>query len=260
LTSNRFFIKRKNIKFPFAYVDGEEHHHLKRVARIQPHENVWLFDDKGLSYFAQVDEVGRERTKFLIKRIREKDEPNIKITLAQTLLKTKTMELVLQKSTELGAMRIIPVITSRSIVKVEQKGHAKMDRWKRITIEASKQCGRATLPVIFPPTPLERFFNERNETERLFLNERGGKDLKDILCSPSDSAKYSVFPPSSVIILIGPEGGWTDKEEHDILDCGFKAVGISRQVLRAETAAISALAMISHFWDREDVSPRTESR
>ena len=84
---------------------------------------------------------------------------------------------------------------------------------------------------------------------KLFLNERGGEYLKDILlCHHSAVSKQAVLP-SSVILLIGPEGGWTVDEEQDILGCGFKAVSLGNLILRAETAAVSSLAMISHFWN-----------
>lgn len=249
MTSDRFFVKRKNIQFPSVFLEGEEHYHLSRVARIRPTEKVWLFDEFGASYLARVNEIRANNTWLSILEEKEVEVPKVRITLAQSLVKAKKMELILQKAVELGVTVFIPVKTVRSIVKVEEKVERKTQRWKTIALEASKQCGRSFVPRILPPVSLKHLLEKRKENRKLFLNERRGKYLRDILLPSSDSESGNEFPPSSVIVLIGPEGGWTDEEEQDILRCGFEAVSLGSRMLRAETAAICSLAMISHFWD-----------
>lgn len=249
MTSNRFSIKQSNIRSSSVFLDGEEHHHLSKVARIRPREKVWLFDERGTNYLARVEEITQERTRLAILERQVTAEPRVKITLAQALIKSKKMESILQKATELGATTIIPVITTRTVVRIEERAEKKLERWQKIINAAAKQSKISFLPSIFSPVTLEKLVKERDEAKKLVLSENKGKYLRDILIQGSDSGVEREEPPSSVLILVGPEGGWTREEEEYILDHGYEAVSLGRQVLRAETASLSSLAMISHFWN-----------
>ena len=249
MTSNRFFIKKSDIHSSTLLLYGDEHHHLSRVARIKPEEKVWLFDEQGANYLAKVEEIRKDLTRLSILQTLDKNKPKIKITLAQALLKSKKMDLIIQKSTELAVTDIIPVITARTIVKVEEKIQKKIERWKKIALEAVKQSQRSFLPSISPPMPIEKLVEGRREEKKLLLSENRGKYLRDILIENSCSELKMRKPPSSVLILVGPEGGWTDEEEKFILDNGYEAVSLGGQTLRAETAALCSLVLISHFWN-----------
>jgi len=227
LTSNRFFIKQSNIRSSYVFLDGEEHHHLSRVARIKPGEKVWLFDERGTNYLARVEEVTKEKTRLAILERRVTPEPRVEITLAQALIKSKKMNSIIQKATELGVTTIIPVITARTVVRIEERAEKKLERWQKIIKAAAKQSKISFLPSISSPVTLEKLVEERDEAKKLVLSEN----------------------TSSAIILVGPEGGWTSEEEEYILDHAYEAVSLGRQVLRAETAALASLAMISHFWN-----------
>ena len=159
------------------------------------------------------------------------------------------MEFLLQKTTELGADRFLPVIAERSIVKVEGKIEKKIERWTRIVREAAKQSGNVKVPAILLPKPLSEVLEEGEDDLNIFLNERGGKYMRDILMGDHHITEQAQRIPKSIKVLIGPEGGWTEQEEHDILDHGYTAVSLGPQTLRAETAAISCLALINHFWN-----------
>lgn len=249
MTSNRFSIKQSNIRSSSVFLDGEEHHHLSKVARIKPREKVWLFDERGTNYLARVEEITQERTRLAILERQVTPEPRVKITLAQALIKSKKMDSILQKATELGATTIIPVITTRTVVRITERAEKKLERWQKIINAAAKQSKISFLPSIFSPVTLEKLVKERDEAKKLVLSENKGKYLRDILIRGSDSGVEREEPPSSVLILVGPEGGWTSEEEEYILDHGYEAVSLGRQVLRAETASLSCLAMISHFWN-----------
>ena len=249
MTSNRFFIKKSDIHSSTLLLYGDEHHHLSRVARIKPEEKVWLFDEQGANYLAKVEEIRKDLTRLSILQTLDKNKPKIKITLAQALLKSKKMDLIIQKSTELAVTDIIPVITARTIVKVEEKIQKKIERWKKIALEAVKQSQRSFLPSISSPMPIEKLVEGRREEKKLLLSENRGKYLRDILIENSGSELKMRKPPSSVLILVGPEGGWTDEEEKFILDNGYEAVSLGGQTLRAETAALCSLVLISHFWN-----------
>ncbi len=197
MTVNRFFIRKDQLHFPRAVLTGEEHHHLKSVVRIHPEEEVWLFDENGMSYLAKVEELSKDKTHlYILKKITQKRFLS-RITLAQAFIKPNKMDLIVQKATELGVMSIVPVVTSRTLVKMEHHMDKKLIRWKRIALEAVKQCGRNILPEIQ-----------------------------------------------------SPQGGWTDDEEIDILRHEFEAVNLGSNILRSETAAIAAIAMINHFWNQ----------
>jgi 16S rRNA (uracil1498-N3)-methyltransferase len=212
-------------------------------------DRVWLFDEHGTEYLARLDQTGREHTELSVIEQREKKAPSVKITLAQSLIKAQRLEFLLQKTTELGADRFLPVISARSIVKVEGKIEKKLERWARIVREAAKQSGNIKVPKILPPRPLIEVLEESEEDLKIFLNDRGGKLLKEILMGGHEFGKQAKGIPQSVKVLIGPEGGWTEQEEHDILDHGYIAVSLGPQTLRAETAAISCLVLINHFWN-----------
>jgi 16S rRNA (uracil1498-N3)-methyltransferase len=249
LTSNRFFVKKSDIKSSSLLLYGDEHHHLSRVARIKPEEKVWLFDEQGTNYLAMVEEIRKDMTRMSILQTLDKNKPKIKITLAQALLKSKKMDLIIQKSTELAVTNIIPVITARTIVKVEEKIQKKIERWKKIALEAVKQSQKSFLPSISFPMPLEKLVERKGDEKKLLLSENKGKYLRDILIEKSGSDFKIPKPPSSALILIGPEGGWTDEEEKFILKNGYEAISLGEQTLRAETAALCSLVLISHFWN-----------
>lgn len=249
MTSKRFFIKQGNIQFHTVTLYGEEHHHLSRVARIRPGERVWLFDQRGRNYLARVEKIRKNGTELFIMERMDKDEPGIKITLAQALLKLSKMEIIIQKATELGVLTVIPVITSRTVVKIEEKTQEKMERWKRIAREAAKQSQGCLVPSISFPLPLARLLKEREDEKKLLLSENRGQYFRDILTQNPLCGASKEGPPSSVLILVGPEGGWTEEEEAKILSHGYQAVSLGRRILRAETAAICSLSLISHFWN-----------
>lgn len=249
MTSKRFFIKKSDLRSSTILLHEEEHHHLSRVARIKPEEKVWLFDEQGTSYLARVEEIRKDATRLSILEKLDKVKPKVNITLAQALIKSKKMDIIIQKSTELGITNIIPVITTRVIVKVEEKIQKKIERWNKIALEAVKQSQISFLPSILSPIPLKKLIEERHEEKKLLLSENRGKYLRDILIRNSGSELQIEEPPSSVLILVGPEGGWTEEEEKYILKHGYEAVSLGRQILRAETAALCSLALISHFWN-----------
>lgn len=249
MTSNRFAIKQNDIHSSSVILYGEEHHHLSRVARINPKDKVWLFDEHGTHYLARVEEIQKEKTRLTILEKQDASNPRVKITLAQALIKSKRMDNIIQKATEFGVTTLIPVITERTVVRIEGKTEKKLDRWKNIIRAAAKQSHTSFIPSILPPMALEKLVKERDEVKKLVLSENRGLYLRDVISRDARSWGEKDEYPSSVIVLVGPEGGWTDEEERYILDHGYDAVSLGKQILRTETAALSSLAIISHFWN-----------
>jgi 16S rRNA (uracil1498-N3)-methyltransferase len=208
---------------------------------------VWLFDAHGGNYLAQVEKIGEEKTKLAILEKKEAVKPKTEITLAQALLKTKKMELILQKATELGMLHFLPVVAARSIVKAEVKSGKKLERWKKIIQEAAKQSNVSWIPSVSPLVSVQEVIVRKDVEKKILLSENKGKYLRGVIFQGSNSKR--ILQPRSAMILIGPEGGWEKEEEKFILDHGFEPVCLGSNILRAETAAIAALAILSHFWN-----------
>jgi 16S rRNA (uracil1498-N3)-methyltransferase len=256
LTSNHFFIKKSQVGEDSLCLEGPEHHHLSRVVRLQPYDEIWLFDEEGTRYRARIEDIGRHKTRLHLLEKTVAIPNGVRIRLGQALLKAKALEWIIRKATELGIHSFVPILTNRCVIKLEERSEKKVQRWSRIAREASKQCRSGIPPDILAPRTLNVFLLETVADKKLFLCEHCSRSLKDVLRL---TAEAPAAPPD-VTILVGPEGGWTADEEKSVLDGGYEAVSVSKNVLRAETASLAAVAIIAHFWDREHVSPGTKSR
>jgi 16S rRNA (uracil1498-N3)-methyltransferase len=249
LTSNRFCVDKADVRLPLAVLKGKEHHHLARVVRIRPGDIVWLSDQEGTSYRARVERIGDDETRLYVLEHESGIAQKHRLVLAQSVLKQKAMEWGLQKATELGVAAVEPILTARTVVKLAERWENKHERWIRILREAAKQCGRPLPPELIEPVSLNSWLEQPRDALKLVLDESGGTRLKDVvLASFSDSTNRGGLP-EEIIILVGPEGGWTNDEQKAILEHGFEAVDLGDNSLRAETAAITSLAIISHFWN-----------
>ncbi len=241
MTANQFFVPVIAGGAARLVLQGGEHRHLARAARVRVGDEVWLFDGSGRRCLARVEKVGRDRTEAAVLRIEEPEAPRTRIALAQCLMEAKKLETVLEKAAELGCADFIPVISARSLKAAGERADRKLERWQRIAREAAKQCKARLLTEVHPPRPLGELLRDAGAARRLFLSEHGGRALKDIVTAAGS--------PVSVLLLVGPKGGWTEGEEDGIRRAGFEAVSLGRRILRAETAAVAGAAMISHFWN-----------
>ncbi|MFZ2055067.1 MAG: 16S rRNA (uracil(1498)-N(3))-methyltransferase [Candidatus Aminicenantales bacterium] len=246
MTSNHFLVEQKNLRPPYARLEGEEHHHLCRVLRVRSGEKVWLVDKQGSSFRAEVIEVGRQQTRLLVLEKEEPSAAKIRLVLAQALIKSKTMDLVIQKATELGVQAVVPIEASRSVLKLEGRERARLERWRKIAREAAKQSRRTDIPLIHAPHPFSVFLESRDEPKKFILCEDEGILLRDILVEAPVDSVSSAMP--GVVLLVGPEGGWSKEEEQRAMEKGFEAVSLGTRILRSETAALAALAAIQIFW------------
>lgn len=246
LTSNHFLVRQKNLRPPRALLDAEEHHHLSRVLRMGPGERVWLVDEQGNSYRAEVEEVDRRETRLLILEKKEASAGRLNLVLAQALIRSKNMDLVVQKATELGVDVIIPVEAARSVVRFEEGNTGKLERWRKLAGEAAMQSRRSDIPIIQPPQSYLSFLKDRTEPRRFILCEDGGMALRDILVAGPAQPEHP--KAATAVVLVGPEGGWTRDEEEQAIKTGFKAVSLGSRILRAETAALASLSAFSIFW------------
>lgn len=245
MTSNQFFSGRIDPDAFQAFLEGDEHHHLARVARIRAGDQVWIFDSRGKRFLTEVEEVGKDRTRLRIIRAAEGGEADLRIVLGQACAKPKAMDFIVQKATELGVSMIVPLRTARSLPLGESGGGKKLERWRRIALEAAKQSCRPAVPEIEPFLALAVFAGLDLPGEKIFLSENGGVLLREILM---DGLKR-IPRPDRVTLLTGPEGGWAPDEEKTLAGLGFHPVSLGRTIVRAETAAVCGVGMISHFWN-----------
>jgi len=229
-----------------VHLEGEEHHHLSHVAQLHPDDKVWLFDEEGNTYTALIEKISKTSSSLSIISQQTKRDSGTRLILSQAAIKSKKMDILLQKATELGMTDFIPVQSTRSLIKINDRFESKKARWNKIIIAALKQCRRSIRPIIHPPMTLSTLAQDRQNRLKLFLSENKGKRLIDILHLMSQEKKDK---PDSILIACGPEGGWTEKEEHYIVMNDFTCASLGIYSLRSETAAISCLAARQQFWD-----------
>lgn len=244
MTSNQFFVSSIGPVKATALVEGDEHHHLARVSRTRIGEEIWLFDASGRRCRGRVKSVGLEKTEVLILEHVEPPVMKMKLTLGQSLVNSKKMDFILQKSTELGLAAFVPILAKRSLPRDEAGTEARLIRWAAVAREAAKQSKGTRIPAIGRPQKTADFAAERTDDFKAFLSERGGILLKEILTGRDETVSWS-----TAAVCVGPEGGWTATEEAVLRDRGFRAVSLGRPVLRTETAAILAVGFLSHFWN-----------
>jgi 16S rRNA (uracil1498-N3)-methyltransferase len=216
---------------------GPPAHHLVRVLRIRPGDAVTVFDGSGSEWRTTVSGIDGRR---LVVRIHAEERPErecpVSITLFQGLCRGERMDLVVQKTTELGAARIIAVSCDRSTVKLDEKRAAKrLEHWRGVSISASEQSGRVRVPAVSGPIGMDEALADRSDL-RLALVPTAETRLT------AHVAEMAL--PESIALLIGPEGGFSDEELDALGAAGWVAVALGPRILRTETAGIVALAAV----------------
>jgi 16S rRNA (uracil1498-N3)-methyltransferase len=246
VTANQFYVPRIQKGADRIILEGAEHRHLAKAARVRPGELVRLFDARGGRGRARVESVGEDRTELALLEVEEPETVRTEVVLAPCLIEAKKLETLLEKAAELGCSDFVPVVSARSLRSAAERSGRKLDRWQRIVREAVKQSKGGRTTAVHAPRTLRDFLREPGGALRLFLSEHGGRPLRTIVTQHGSEGQD---PPASAVLLVGPKGGWTEDEEKDIRRAGFETVTLGRRILRAETAALAAAAMIMHFWN-----------
>jgi 16S rRNA (uracil1498-N3)-methyltransferase len=234
----RFFVDE--VRSGRAELTGDDARHLTRVLRVEAGQRYEISDNLNV-YLAEVETARKEHVAF---RTLEKLPPpaeTVRLVLCAALIKFDHFEWMIEKATELGVSEIVPVETIRSERGLERAAHKRVERWRRIALEASQQSRRAFLPEVFEPEPL-RDALARNANCRFALDENpAARPLNSAL--PAERHTHD-----TVALLIGPEGGWTDDERSQFTAANWSPVSLGPLVLRAETAALAALAIVNSAW------------
>ena len=231
----RFFALPESFRDERVLLDAEETHHLRDVLRLNEGANVAVFDGCGSEYSCTVAEVKKNETELLILNKLEPASPesNLELTLAAAMLKGEKLDLVVQKAVELGVKKLVPIRTKRT--EVRSKDSAKrVARWRKIALEASKQCGRAYLMTVADPLDLELLLSEGETANMFFFTERDGDKMPRSLADKKQTA------------VVGPEGGWDDIELAAARSAGARLITLGGRILRAETAAIAITAVLQN--------------
>jgi 16S rRNA (uracil1498-N3)-methyltransferase len=239
MARRRFFVEA--IERGHAQITGQDAHHLTRVLRVEPGQKFEISDNHNV-YLAEVETARKDLVRFQILEKIEAAEPVVHTVLFAALIKFERFEWLLEKATELGVGEVTPVRTERSEKGLEAAALKRIGRWQRIAREASEQSRRARLPIIESPIELADALRIE-EGHRFALEEAGARP---ILTAFPDVRQ----PGDRVALLVGPEGGWTDRERAAIAAAGWTTVSLGERILRAETAAIAALAIVNAAWER----------
>ncbi len=252
MTRRRFYAPPDSFAADGARValSAEETRHLRDVLRLREGEEVYVFDGRGREFLCAVG--GAARAKEALLEVRASVEPQrpespLALTLAVALLKGEKFDLVVQKATELGASAVAPVLTRRADVRLRDERDAarRLERWRRLALEAAKQSGRARVPAVEEPQAFESLVG-RTPVEgepRVLFAERGGASLSEAL-----DAGASAATPAAMTALVGPEGGWEDEEIELARRRGWRVVTLGGRTLRAETAALAVAALLQHLY------------
>ncbi len=239
MTSNQFFISQWPGGLKRFCLEGPEHHHLSRVARVRPGNLVWLTDGKGRRLLAEVEAIEPERT-WLRPLEMVEEAVRTRLILGLGLTKPAVFEFIIQKATELGVSEIQPLLTIRSQPLPADRLEKKTERWEKITREALKQCKGGSLPLIHRPLALEEAVSRKIAGSKIYLFEDSERYFRDILMTGRADEVY---------LLAGPEGGWAAKEKELMDGAGFQGLSLGSRILRTETAVLSAISLITHFWN-----------
>ncbi len=235
--ADRYFCSQPIIS-NHATLDGPEARHVARVMRASIGDTLVLFDGTGSEFVAEIDSLGRDTVELsIVSRETPNRELPFELSLAVALPKGDRQKWLVEKGTELGVTRLVPVKTERSVVVPSSKT---VDRLSRTVIEASKQCGRTRLMEIGTPVTWNEISSQVDPAATRLVAHPGGKRLGEIFPEGIESGR-------SIWVGIGPEGGFSDGEVDAACDKGWQKVNLGARILRIETAALAVAARLTEF-------------
>lgn len=230
-----------------AELTGHDAEHLVRVLRAEPGQLYEISDNHKL-YLAEIETATKSLVCFRIREPLDLPAPSVHISLLSALIKFERFEWLIEKATELGASEIRPVEAIRSERGLADAARKRLVRWEKIALEASQQSRRAHLPRIEPPFRLAKSL-QFDANIRLLLDEDA--TARPIL----DCLPYERAASDHVALMVGPEGGWTEEERQNAVAAGWTACSLGETILRTETAAIAALAVVRAAWAQSPLAP-----
>src|SRR5215211_468958 len=240
MTRRRFYAPPSAFADQTVTLTADEARHLRDVLRLKTGDEVYVFDGVGREFRCTVSSTKRYPAELRIESEVEpaKPESQLQLTLCVALLKGEKFDLVVQKATELGVTKVVPLITRYADIHLRDEADAtkRVARWQRIALEAAKQSGRAFVPEVSAPVSFDSLLANSRDGLRVMFSERGGGPMS------------SLTPSQIVTALVGSEGGWSDEEIEQAKAHDFHIVTLGGRILRAETAAIAVTTLLQHLF------------
>jgi len=234
----RFFVDQ--VRNGRAEISGDDAQHLTRVLRVEVGEKYEISDNHNV-YLAEVETARKSVVIFQTLSKIESVAPPVHVTLCAAIFKFDHFEWMIEKATELGVARVVPVIATRTERGLDMAAHKRVERWRRIGLEASQQSRRAHLPEIDEATPWKDALATSADQRYALEENPGAPPFLDALPQARKSS-------DAIALLVGPEGGWTDEERADFTQAAWTPVSLGPSILRAETAGIAGLSIINAAW------------
>jgi 16S rRNA (uracil1498-N3)-methyltransferase len=248
MRQNRIHVEQTIGEQRQIHLDGAAANHVTRVLRLRTGQELVLFDDSGFEYDAVIEAFLRDSVRVTLTGRRQMNrESPLDITLAQGISRGERMDFVVQKATELGVRRIVPVMMERTVVKLDAtQAETRHRHWRAVAVAACEQSGRNRLPEVAAPVALATFLHGEPATT---AHTNTVQPLKLVLDPDSQLNMRDIPPPSAgVSLLIGPEGGLSEAELAAALRSGYQGLRLGPRILRTETAALAALTAIQGRW------------
>ncbi|MEL7567950.1 MAG: 16S rRNA (uracil(1498)-N(3))-methyltransferase [Dehalobacterium sp.] len=238
---NRFFVLPEQIVNAVITITGSDVNHIGRVLRLKAGDQIMVADGTGREYLAELTEIDEQKVEAAIKEsLASANEPPLDVYLLQGLPKGEKMELIIQKCTEIGIRKIIPVNMERTVIRLTgEKAEKRRERWQRIAAEAAKQCQRSMVPEVAPICNLTQAIKQLPEPAMLIMPWEEAKDL-----GLKDFFRNNIPFSGPIALIIGPEGGISRDEALFAEEHGAVKVSLGPRILRTETAGLVALSII----------------
>jgi 16S rRNA (uracil1498-N3)-methyltransferase len=243
---NRFFLPPEHCQDASLCLTGEEAHHAQHVVRVRPGELVAVVDGAGHEFLCELQRYDRDKARLTV--VEKHFQPTLpsQVTLLQAVPKGKLMDAIIQKATELGVFRIVPLLSERVVVRFDDKeGARKAEKWRLVAREAIKQCGSARVPTVELPLTPNQFLARKESFDLALIAslESSSRSARDYFRAFEVGRRQM---PRSVCVWVGPEGDFTPGETEAIKSHGALPITLGRLVLRVETAAIYCLSILNH--------------
>jgi 16S rRNA (uracil1498-N3)-methyltransferase len=240
---HKFFVPKDNFQGESIIIEGDDVKHIYKVLRLNAGNKICINNCEGEEFLGEIEYINKKEVKVLIlEKLAINNESEVEIFLYQGLPKSSKMDLIVQKTTELGIRAVTPIITKRVVVKSELKEFKKLDRWNRIALEASKQSKRSLIPTINSPIDFEDLITELKQMDLIVVpyENQKGYGIKKLFYNV-DKGKFK-----KVAIIIGPEGGFEEEEIEILKSIGAEIVTLGPRILRTETAGFTCLNLIMY--------------
>lgn len=239
----RYFLPPEGFVGDQVYIAGDDAHHLIRVMRAEPGDEIICCDGRGRTVLVRLAELGKtEVSGTIVRELPANGEAAVRVWVAQSLPKGDKLETVLQKGTELGAARFIPFLSERTVVHYDAKKEEKrLDRWRKIVKEAAEQSHRSAVPEVLAPLSWKDLLALIPEADLAILcyEKESGVQLRTLLREAGNLRE-----DARILVIIGPEGGITEREAEEAERAGARPTGLGPRILRTETAGMAATACI----------------